>query len=126
MRTMMWYNLLQISKSIFQNIMQLYIFNDLNRYCRKSLQFYRGKDCDISVEFNEILKQNADKASKAKCWRSTIKRIASPAFWRPFKCVGVLLLVLIATFIFTTNNVKSGIVLLYEKTVKLFETKTKL
>jgi len=70
---------------------------------RKSLQFYRGKDCDISVEFNEILKQNAEKASKAKGWRSTIKRIASPAFGRPFKCVGVLLLVFIATFILKAN-----------------------
>jgi hypothetical protein len=62
-------------------------------FFRNSLQFYRGKAYDITEEFDEILKQNALKILKAKStsgWKSTIRRIASPAFGQPFKCVGVL------------------------------------
>ena len=63
---------------------------------RKSLQFYRGRDYDITTEFGEILKQNEEKFSRSKCdsgWTASVKRIASPAFGRPFFCIGVLFLI---------------------------------
>ena len=41
--------------------------------------------------------QNGKKSTLAKCssgWKSTFKQIASPAFGRPFLCVGVLYLIM--------------------------------
>jgi hypothetical protein len=65
-------------------------------YYRKSLQFYRGSNFDITTEFGEILKQKEEKDSRSKCdsgWKSSFKRIASPAFGQPFLCIGVLFVI---------------------------------
>ena len=62
---------------------------------RKSLQFARGKDYDISEEFDELSKQIEKKAVArvATGWTTTIRRIFSSAFFRPFSCVGILFLI---------------------------------
>ena len=62
---------------------------------RKSLQFARGKDYDISEEFDELSKQIETKAVArlATGWTTTIRRIFSSAFFRPFSCVGILFLI---------------------------------
>ena len=69
--------------------------NNLN--FRKSLQFYRGQDYDITEEFEEISSQNQKKALLAQHssgWKSTLKRFTSSAFGRPFLCIGVLYLIM--------------------------------
>jgi hypothetical protein len=66
-------------------------------FCRrKSLQFYRGSDYDITSEFGEILKKNEEKVLRSEFdsgRMASLKRIASPAFGRPFLCIGVLFLI---------------------------------
>ena len=60
---------------------------------RKSLQFFRGPDYNISDEINEIKEKHLSKLEhqgKSKSWIWTFQRIASPAFLKPFLCVGVL------------------------------------
>ena len=64
---------------------------------RKSLQFYRGHEYDIAEEFDEIFSHNQKKALQAqhsRGWKSTLKRLTSSAFGRPFLCIGVLSLIL--------------------------------
>ena len=63
---------------------------------RKSLQFYRGSNYDITTEFGEIQKQKEEKDLRSECdsgWTSSFKRIASPAFGQPFLCIGVLFVI---------------------------------
>jgi len=61
----------------------------------KSLQFYRGRNFDITQEFNEIIKQKEAKdllvntRSKNGCC-SSLRRIFSPAFGRPFMVIGII------------------------------------
>ena len=64
---------------------------------RKSLQFYRGQKYDIAEEFEEIFSLNEKKALLAQHssgWKSTLKRLTSWAFGRPFLCIGVLSLIM--------------------------------
>ena len=64
---------------------------------RKSLQFYRGRDYDITEEFEEISSQNQKKALLAQHlsgWKLTLKRFTSSSFGRPFMCIGVLYLIM--------------------------------
>ena len=59
---------------------------------KKSLQFFRGKNYDVTEELIEIQKKHESKmhgASK-KSWKTLIGRIFSIAFLKPFSCVGVL------------------------------------
>ena len=61
----------------------------------KSLQFYRGSNYDIAEELNEIFQRHEEKSLQSKdkngCC-SSIQRIISPAFGRPFFIVGVIFL----------------------------------
>ena len=59
------------------------------------MQFYRGKDYDISDEIQEIqekrlhkLKSNPESSSNV--WKWTVRRIFSMAYFRPFSCIGLL------------------------------------
>jgi len=61
----------------------------------KSLQFYRGRNFDITQEFDEIIQQkeakdlNVNTKGKNDCC-SSIKRIFSPAFGKPFMVIGIM------------------------------------
>ena len=60
-------------------------------FFRKSLQFFRGYDYDITEEFSEIEEKHESK----KVFQGTkkvpiIKSILSLSFLKPFSCVGVL------------------------------------
>ena len=51
----------------------------------------------MTEEFNEIVKQNEVKTAMATSdsgWKNTLKRIASPAFGQPFKCVGIIFILI--------------------------------
>ena len=64
---------------------------------RKSLQFYRGGDYDITEEFEEIFSQNEKKAvltQHSSGWKLILKRLTSSAFGQPFLCIGVLYLIM--------------------------------
>jgi MFS family permease len=62
---------------------------------RKSLQFFRGQNYDITDEFNEIQQKHVSKKCQytKKSWSFTIKRMFSPAFLKPFSCVGILYMI---------------------------------
>ena len=59
---------------------------------KKSLQFYRGKDYDITEELNEINQKHQSKLENSTSLSMSykVKRIFSMAFLKPFSCVGVL------------------------------------
>ena len=59
---------------------------------KKSLQFFRGKDFDITKEFNEIQEKHESKIKQNSegSWKLAVKTIFSAAFLKPFSCVGVL------------------------------------
>ena len=59
---------------------------------QQSLQFFRGEKYDISEEFNEIQKKHETKKTqyKGQSWKFVLLRICSPAFLKPFTCVGIL------------------------------------
>ena len=62
---------------------------------RKSLQFFRGQKYDITDEFNEIQQKHESKKCQytKNSWSFTIKRMFSPAFLKPFSCVGILYMI---------------------------------
>ena len=61
---------------------------------RRSLQFFTGKDYDISDEFNEVQqKYEAKNKSNKESWKFIVKRMFSKAFLRPFSCVGILYII---------------------------------
>ena len=67
--------------------------NELND-ARRSLQFFRGKEYDISDELNEIQqKYEAKNKSSKESWKFIVKRMFSKAFLRPFSCVGILYII---------------------------------
>ena len=57
---------------------------------KKSLQFFRGKNYDITEELNEIRQRHEKKESSSQTWKFVIKRIFSKAFLKPFSCIGIL------------------------------------
>ena len=58
---------------------------------KKSLQFFRGQNYEISCEFNEIRKKEQEKLEISNHSKTfTIIRFFSKAFWKPFSCIGVL------------------------------------
>ena len=83
---------------------------------KRALQFFRGKNYDISSEFNEIRKKELEKMEISKHSKTFIlSRFFSPAFWKPFSCIGTLyflhvfdgftpLIVYLVTFINETGS----------------------
>ena len=60
---------------------------------RKSLQFFRGPEYDITQELNEINEKHQSKVelqAKKESWKWTLKQLTSYSFLKPFSCVGVL------------------------------------
>ena len=60
---------------------------------RKSLQFFRGPEYDITEELNEINEKNQSKVklqAEKESWKWTLKQLTSYSFLKPFSCVGVL------------------------------------
>ena len=65
--------------------------NDYNG-AKKSLRFFRGKEHNITEEFNEISQKHESKLQNFTklSWKFKIQRIFSRAFFKPFSCVGIL------------------------------------
>ena len=59
---------------------------------KKSLQFFRGKNYNITEELNEMQQRHEVKKreSSSQTWKFVIKRIFSRAFLKPFSCIGIL------------------------------------
>ena len=59
---------------------------------KKSLRFFRGKEYNITEEFDEIsIKHESKLQSFTKLsWKFKMQRIFSRAFFKPFSCVGIL------------------------------------
>ena len=66
----------------------------IGMFCsRKSMAFYRGKEVHSQeIELQSIVKSEANRASSNPnphfCGK--LQKLKSPAFLRPFKCVGVI------------------------------------
>ena len=71
------------------------IENNDNEAAKKSLQFFRGQNYDVSEEFNEIQQKHESKKSQhsKQSWKFTVQRIFSSAFFKPFSCVGILYII---------------------------------
>ena len=68
-------------------------FNIEYLFFRKSLQFFRGANYDITAEINEIKEKhkiNQDHRGEAKSWVWTFQKLKSSSFFKPFSCVGIL------------------------------------
>ena len=76
------------SKSRHVSFKVIYFFT-LKYVFRKALQFYRGKDYDITAEIEEIQEKSRSKKQNMKS-NSGLKRLCSKAFFRPFTVAGVL------------------------------------
>ena len=63
-----------------------------NEAAKKSLQFFRGQNYDVSEEFNEIQQKHESKQSQRSknWWKFTIKKIFSSTFFKPFSCIGIV------------------------------------
>ena len=58
---------------------------------KKSLQYFRGKEFDVTNEINEIQEKHLEKqSSMGNSWDRTLRRLLSPAFLKPFSCIGVI------------------------------------
>ena len=71
----------------------LFFFNIEYLFFRKSLQFFRGANYDITAEINEIKEKhkiNQDHRGEAKSWVWTFQKLKSSSFFKPFSCVGIL------------------------------------
>ena len=62
---------------------------------KKSLIFFRGKNYDITNEFNEIQQKHESKQKENanQTWIFILKRLFSTAFWKPYSCVGILYII---------------------------------
>ena len=60
--------------------------------CRQSLQHYYRDTAAVSSELRGIIQKNAEKLKlkSSKTLSTDLRRLCSPAFWRPFSSVGVL------------------------------------
>ena len=67
------------------------IEDDQDAQAKKSLQFYRGADYDISDELNEIRQKHLHKMENVDTsWKWTCQRLVSSAFLKPFSCIGTI------------------------------------
>ena len=67
------------------------IENDRIEEGKKSLQFFRGMDFDITNELAEIQgKRLEKKARMGNSWDRNFRRLLSLAFLKPFSCIGVI------------------------------------
>jgi len=84
--------LMTILISFFPETPYWLIENNNYEGARKSLQFFRGKNYDITQEFNEISKRHESKLQNTEkiSWKFKVQRIFSCVFWKPWSCVGVL------------------------------------
>ena len=56
---------------------------------KKSLQFFRGTNYDITYEIDEIQQKHLSKQKyQSTLW--TLRRLCSRAFFKPFMCIGIL------------------------------------
>ena len=68
----------------------------LSNYSRKSLQFFRGPDYDITEEIDEIIQKQLIKVeqkgddNKKPSMTWIVKKLMSSSFLKPYSCVGVL------------------------------------
>ena len=69
------------------------IENNESKKAKQSLQFFRGKSYNITDEYDEIHQKHESKQSQqSKNWlKFTFKKIFSPAFFKPFSCIGIVL-----------------------------------
>ena len=70
------------------NLIILFQFNS-----RKSLQFFRGSEYDVTEEIEEIKNKHSAKLEQqgeCKSWSWTLQRLFSTSFLRPFSCIGIL------------------------------------
>ena len=70
-----------------------YLFYKLTIIFRKSLQFFRGPEYDITEEINEINEKHQSKVKlqeEKESWKWTLKQLTSYIFLKPFSCVGIL------------------------------------
>ena len=65
--------------------------NNFNK-AKQSLQFFRGKNYNITDEYDEIQQKHESKQSQhsKNWWKFTIKKIFSSTFFKPFSCIGVV------------------------------------
>ena len=65
--------------------------NNINK-AKQSLQFFRGKNYNITDEYDEIQQKHESKQNQhsKNWWEFTIKRIFSSAFLKPFLCIGIV------------------------------------
>ena len=65
---------------------------------RKSLQFLRGEHYDVNEELNEMIERRREKEAKAttsvNSWTWMFRRLASPAYFRPFVCLGFIKIIM--------------------------------
>ena len=67
------------------------IEDDQDALAKKSLQFYRGADYDITEELNEIRQKHLHKMENVSTsWKWTCQRLVSSAFLKPFSCIGTI------------------------------------
>ena len=69
-------------------IIYIYLIN-----FRKSLQFFRGPNYDITEEFEEIKEKRRSKVElqgEKQSWNWTFQQLISSSFLKPYSCVGVL------------------------------------
>ena len=67
------------------------IEDDQDAQAKKSLQFYRGADYDITDELNEIRQKHLHKMENVgTSWKWTCQRLVSSAFLKPFSCIGTI------------------------------------
>ena len=56
----------------------------------KSLEFFRGPEYEISAEIQEIQQKHLQKLQSKKSWTWSLQRLFSPAFLKPFSCIGII------------------------------------
>ena len=80
--------------SSIKKVIQLNVLNT----SRKSLQFLRGEHYDINEELNEMIERRREKEAKAttsvNSWTWMFRRLASPAYFRPFVCLGFIKIIM--------------------------------
>ena len=68
------------------------IENNESYRAKQALQFFRGKNYNITYEYDEIQQKHESKQNhqSKNWWEFTIKRIFSSAFLKPFLCIGIV------------------------------------